>query len=53
MQIRPIKAWAVVKKGRLSPNEIYADKDVILGVGEDLVEVIIAYGGKTKRTKRK
>lgn len=39
--IRPIKGWAVVKRNKLSVNEIYAEKDVVLAPGEKLVRVKI------------
>lgn len=40
--IRSIKAWAVIRNNKLSANEIYQDKDVILSKGEKLIRVIIS-----------
>jgi len=39
---RPVKAWCVVKNGKLLPNEVYLEKDIILAPGEKLVRVIIS-----------
>jgi hypothetical protein len=39
--IKPIKAWAVVKGGKLDALEIYEDKDVELSMGERLIRVTI------------
>lgn len=40
--VRPINAWAVIKNNKLNANEIYKDKDVVLGKGEKLIRVIIS-----------
>lgn len=43
MNIKPIKAFAIVKKNKpkLSAFEIYTEKDVVLNTGEVIIEVII------------
>lgn len=43
MNIKPIKAYAVVKKDKpkLNALEIFTEKDVVLNTGEVIIEVII------------
>lgn len=41
-KVRPVKAWCVVKNGKLLPNEVYVEKDIVLSTGEKLVRVIIS-----------
>ena len=55
MKIRSIKAWAVVKDGKLDAWEIYKDKDITLSREEKLIRVTIEpYEEKnTKLTKEK
>lgn len=48
---RPIKAWAILRKGKLDANEIYKDKDVVLEKDEKLVRVIIHEEKTTKKKK--
>lgn len=41
-KLRPVRAWCIAKGGRLLPNEVYTDKDIVLAEGEKLVRVIIS-----------
>lgn len=41
-KLRKIKAWCVVKNGKLLANEVYTDKDIILAPNEKLVKVLIS-----------
>ena len=38
---RPITCYAIIKNNKLSPLEIYADKEVEIGKGEKIVKVKI------------
>lgn len=50
--IRSIKAWAVTRNNKLSANEIYQDKDVVLTKGEKLVRVIISIDEENSTKKK-
>lgn len=50
--IRSIKAWAVIRNNKLSANEIYQDKDVVLTKGENLVRVIISIDEENSTKKK-
>lgn len=50
--IRSIKAWAVIRNNKLSANEIYQDKDVVLTKGEKLVRVIISIDEENSTKKK-
>lgn len=51
--IKPIKAYAVVKGGKLDVWEIYKDKDVELSSNERLIRVIIMPDEKTTKLLQK
>ncbi len=51
-KIRPIRAFAVIKNGKLDAFEIYKDTDVVLTKGETIVSVIISVDENKTRQKR-
>lgn len=51
--IKPIKAWGVVRGGKLDVFEIYEDKDVELSSNERLIRVTITADENTKPTQKK
>ena len=59
MKIKPIRAYAVVKGGKLDALEIYEDKDVELSSTERLIRVTITADetnfikGKTRSSRKR